>query len=162
MRRLVPSPVLSVSLLLLWLMLARSLSAGQFLLGIILALLVPLLTDALRPTPVRVRRPLVIARYVVTVAYDVMEANVQVAWGVLRWRWHRPDARFVQIPLELRDPHGLATLAMVTTIVPGTVWSEIALDRSALLLHVWDVGDETEFVARYKARYEKPLMEIFE
>jgi multicomponent K+:H+ antiporter subunit E len=46
--------------------------------------------------------------------------------------------------------------------VPGTVWSELAPDRSALLLHVWDVDEEPAFVARYKARYEKPLREIFE
>ena len=71
-------------------------------------------------------------------------------------------ARFVIIPLELRDPYGLAALAMVTTVVPGTVWSELALDRSAVMLHVWDVDDEAAFVARYKARYEKPLQEIFE
>jgi multicomponent K+:H+ antiporter subunit E len=29
-------------------------------------------------------------------------------------------------------------------------------------LHVWNVGDEGSFIARYKARYEKPLREIFE
>jgi len=51
---------------------------------------------------------------------------------------------------------------MVTTVVPGTVWSEIALDRSALMLHVWDVDEEKVFVARFKARYEEPLREIFE
>jgi multicomponent K+:H+ antiporter subunit E len=68
----------------------------------------------------------------------------------------------VVIPLELRAPVGLAALSVVTTIVPGTVWSELALDRSALLLHVWDVGDESAFVARFKARYEAPLREIFE
>jgi multicomponent K+:H+ antiporter subunit E len=68
----------------------------------------------------------------------------------------------VIVPLELRDPLGLAALSMVTTLVPGTVWSELALDRSALLLHVWDVGREDVFVARFKARYEKPLREIFE
>jgi multicomponent K+:H+ antiporter subunit E len=68
----------------------------------------------------------------------------------------------VTIPLELRDPLGLSALAIVTTVVPGTVWSELALDRSALLLHVWNVGEEQAFVARFKARYEKPLREIFE
>ena len=56
----------------------------------------------------------------------------------------------------------IAALAMVTTVVPGTVWSELALDRAAVMLHVWDVDDEAAFVARYKARYEKPLQEIFE
>ena len=85
-----------------------------------------------------------------------------VAWGVLAWRWRRPRARFVIVPLDLRDPHGLAALAMVTTVVPGTVWSEIALDCSALLLHVWDVEDEAAFVTSFKARYEAPLREIFE
>ena len=50
---------------------------------------------------------------------------------------------------------------MVTTVVPGTVWSELALDRSALLLHVFDLDDEAAFIARYKARYEHPLLEIF-
>ena len=89
-------------------------------------------------------------------------SNFEVAWGVVAWRWRRPRSRFVVIPLELRDPLGLAALAMVTTVVPGTVWSELALDRSALLLHVWDVDDESAFVARFKARYEKPLREIFE
>jgi multicomponent K+:H+ antiporter subunit E len=68
----------------------------------------------------------------------------------------------VVIPLELRDPLGLAVLAMVTTVVPGTVWSELALDRSALLLHVWDVHEKEAFVSRFKARYERPLREIFE
>lgn len=51
---------------------------------------------------------------------------------------------------------------MVTTVVPGTVWSELALDRSALLLHVWNVDREDAFVTRFKERYEQPLREIFE
>lgn len=66
------------------------------------------------------------------------------------------------MPLDLRDPLGLAALSLVTTVVPGTVWSELAPDRSALLLHVWNVGDEGMFVTRFKTRYEKPLREIFE
>ena len=40
--------------------------------------------------------------------------------------------------------------------------AELAPDRSALLLHVFDVGDEADFVAHYKSRYEHPLQEIFE
>lgn len=162
LRKLVPTPLMSASLLALWLVLARSTGAGQLLLALGLAIAVPLLTANLRPTRVRVQRPLVVARYIWTVGGDVLRSNVQVAFGVLAWRWRKPRAKFVTIPLELRDPLGLAALAMVTTVVPGTVWSEIALDRSALLLHVWDVQDEPAFVARFKARYEKPLREIFE
>lgn len=63
---------------------------------------------------------------------------------------------------HVRDQVGLAVPALVTTIVPGTVWSGLAADRSRLLLHVWDVSDEREFVRRFKTRYEQPLREIFE
>jgi multicomponent K+:H+ antiporter subunit E len=160
--RLVPAPLTSVALLALWLALARAVSAGQVLLGLLLALAVPLLTSNLRPTTVRVRRPLVVVRFILAVGRDVLQSNFEVAWGVVTWRWRRPQSRFVVVPLELRDPLGLAALSMVTTVVPGTVWSELALDRGALLLHVWDVGEEGAFVARFNARYEAPLMEIFE
>jgi multicomponent K+:H+ antiporter subunit E len=152
----------SVALFLLWLALARSISLGQIILGLIVAVGVPLLTRRLLPTGVRVQRPAVVFRFILTVGLDVVVSNAQVAWGVISWRRRRPRSRFVVVPLELRDPLGLAALAMVTTVVPGTVWSELALDRSALLLHAWDVDEEAAFVAHFKARYERPLREIFE
>jgi multicomponent K+:H+ antiporter subunit E len=161
-QRLLPTPLLSAALLALWLALAREVTLGQVLLGLTLGIVVPIATAKLRPTPVRVRRPLTVARFILRVGHDVLLSNFLVAWGVVTWSWRPSHARFVVIPLELRDPYGLAALAMVTTVVPGTVWSEIALDRSAVMLHVWDVDDEAAFVGRYKARYEKPLQEIFE
>ena len=159
--KLAPAPLLSASLFALWLALARSTSPGQILVGLVLALAVPRLTSRLRPR-VRVRRPLVVVRFILTVGSDVLLSNFQIAWDVVSLRWRRPQSRFVVVPLELREPMGLAALAMVTTVVPGTVWSELALDRSALLLHVWNVDEEAAFVARFKARYEDPLRKIFE
>lgn len=161
-QKLLPSPLLSAALFALWLVLARSASIGHAALGLTLALAVPILTSNLRPTRVSVRHPLVVTRFILRVGYDVLRSNFEVALGVVRWRWQRPRSKFVVVPLELHDPLGLTALAMVTTVVPGTVWSEIALDRCALLLHVWDVGDEGEFIAQFKARYEAPLREIFE
>lgn len=161
LRRIVPRPALSAALLAMWLVLARSTSAGNIALGAAIALLVPVLVSGFWP-PSRARHPLTILRYTLLVCVDVVHSNLVVAWGVLRWRWRRPAYRFVVIPLDLRDPVGLAVLSTVTTVVPGTVWSELALDRSAMLLHVWDAPDEAEFIARFKARYEAPLREIFE
>lgn len=162
LRKVAPAPLLSVALFALWIVLARAATPGNVLLALALAIAVPHLTSSLRLTKVRVRRPLVVVRYILTVGYDVLRSNVQVARGVLAWRWRRPESKFVIVPLELRDPLGLAALSMVTTVVPGTVWSELATDRSALLLHVWDVEEEDAFVARFKDRYERPLREIFE
>lgn len=162
LRRLLPAPWLSLALLVLWLMLARSAAPAQVVLGTILALVVPPLIGRLRLEHVRLRRPDRVLRFAVRVAFDVVASNLAVARDVLRFRTRRPAARFVVIPLELRDPAGLAMLALVTTIVPGTVWSELAVDRSSMLLHVWDVDDEASYVARFKDRYERPLREIFE
>src|SRR3546814_20786406 len=91
-------------------------------------------------------------RFLARVAFDVIASNLIVARDVLRFRTRRPAARFVVIPLELRDPAGLAMLALVTTIVPGTVWSELAVHRSSMLLQVGDVDDEATSVARFKHR----------
>jgi multicomponent K+:H+ antiporter subunit E len=157
----VPAPLTSAALFALWLALARSASAGHLVLAVGFAIVVPLLGAKLRPRA-RVRRPLAIVRFILVIGYDVVRSNVDVARGVLAWRRLRPRSRFVIVPLELRDPVGLAALSIVTTVVPGTVWSELALDRSALLLHVWDVDEEQAFVARFKDRYERPLREIFE
>ena len=55
-----------------------------------------------------------------------------------------------------------AVLAMIMCLTPGTAWGEIAFDSSTLLIHVFDVDDEAAFIAQIKARYERPLMEIFE
>lgn len=161
-KRLLPAPLLSAALFALWLALARSVAPAQMVLALVLALTIPILSTSLRLTGVRVRRPLIVVRFILTVGYDVLISNLEVASGLVAWRWRRPSSKFLVVPLDLRDPAGLAALAMVTTVVPGTVWSELAMDRSALLLHVWDVRDESAFVARFKARYEKPLKEIFE
>ena len=162
MKRWLPSPVLSAALLVGWLLLAQSISPAHWLLGGVLAVALPLLAAPMRPTPGRMRRPLVLARLIATVGADVVRSALAVGSGVLDFGKQLPRSRFVLVPLALRDPHALAALAVITAVVPGTVWCELAPDRSALLLHVFNVQDEARFIAHYKARYELPLVEIFE
>ncbi|HEX4549535.1 Na+/H+ antiporter subunit E [Pseudomonas sp.] len=162
MKRLFPAPWLSLALWALWLTLNLSLSPGNLLLGAILGFAAPLMMRKLRPKHARIRRPSTIIKLFFLVGRDVILSNLIVAWGVLNAKRRPPRSRFVKVPLDLRDAHGLATLAMICTVVPGTVWSELALDRSILLLHVWDLDDEAHFIHHFKTAYEQPLMEIFE
>ncbi|AEA69652.1 MULTISPECIES: Na+/H+ antiporter subunit E [Pseudomonas] len=162
MKRLFPAPWLSLALWLLWLVLNVSVSAGHLLLGAALGFLAPLLMRPLRPRPIRIRRPWVVLRLFLLVGRDVLVSNVAVAWGVLNAGRRPPRSRFIKVPLDLHDANGLAALSMITTVIPGTVWSELALDRSILLMHVFDLQDEASFIAHFKATYERPLMEIFQ
>ena len=162
MKRLFPAPWLSLALWMLWLVLNLSVSAGHVLLGAALGFLAPLLMRPLRPRPIRIRRPWTVLRLFLRVGFDVLASNLAVAWGVANAGRRPPRSRFVKVPLELHDANGLAALSMITTVIPGTVWSELALDRSILLMHVFDLDDEASFIAHFKATYERPLMEIFQ
>ncbi len=162
MKRIVPAPLLSLALLGLWLLLNRSVSAGNLVLGGILALAIPLLTAGLRPLPVRIRRPGTVLRLALSVMADTVQSNIAVARLLLAPGRRRHPSAFVHIPLELRDPNALAVLAIIVSIAPGTAWAELSVDRSMLMLHVLEVDDAGAIAAQIKQRYERPLMEIFE
>lgn len=162
MKLLFPAPLLSVALFVLWLLLNHSVSKGHIVLGAVLALLTPIVTRGLRPLPVRVRHPWSILKLFITVIKDTSISNFQVVRFLLFPSLRKHPAAFVHIPLELRDPNGLAVLAMIICITPGTAWAEISRDRSALLIHVLEVGDARIIIDHVKTSYERPLMEIFE
>jgi multicomponent K+:H+ antiporter subunit E len=162
MRRLLPSPLLSLGLLVLWMLLMQSTSAGTLLLGAALALFWPVVTARLMPAPVRVRKPLVMARLFAVVFLDMLRANVGVAWTVLTQRSGNIRSGFVQVPLALRDADGLAALAMIVTFTPGTAWAQLSADNRVLLLHVLTPAPGIDLAAQIKQRYERPLIEIFE
>ncbi|MBS0390943.1 MAG: Na+/H+ antiporter subunit E [Comamonadaceae bacterium] len=162
MKRMLPAPLLSLGLCVTWLLLNQSLSPGHVLLALVLGLALPLLFRGLRPQKVRVRHLGSVLRLCFMVMVDTTLSNIAVLRFLLLpgQRRHAPD--FVKIPLELRDPNGLAVLAMIVCITPGTVWAELSLDRSLLMLHVLEVEDAQAIVQHVKTRYERPLMEIFE
>ena len=162
MKRWLPAPFLSAALLALWLLLNQSVSASHVLIGTLAALILPRLTAPLRPAAGAMRRPRAAFRLIGAVVIDVVRSALDVASGVLAAKRRPPRARFIVVPIDVRDVHALATLALITTIVPGTVWSELAPDGSRLLLHVFDSADDATFIEHYKARYEQPLREIFE
>jgi len=162
MKRLLPAPWLSLGIFGGWLLLIQSLQPAQLLLAAAVAVIMPPLMAPLRPAPGPLRHWGVLALLILRVGRDVTGSAVQVAFGVLRSRRHPPRGTFVLVPLDLRDTHALAGLAMITAVIPGTVWSELAPDHSALLLHVFDLHDEAAFIAHFKKDYEQPLQEIFE
>lgn len=162
MKRWMPSPPLSLALFAVWVLLNQSLDAATLLLAALLAVVVPLITRSLRPAQVHMRRPGLALQLTGRVMLDLVVSAWTVARLLLTRRTERIDAAFVHVPLDMRDPNGLAVLAMILCLTPGTAWGEVSFDRSMLLIHVFDLDDEAAFIAQIKERYERPLMEIFE
>lgn len=158
--RLLPAPFVSALLLALWLLLNQSLDASAWLIGALLGIAIPAAVAPLRPVATRVRAPRVALRLLFVVLADVARTNWQVARGVLRGT--PPRGKFIVIPLDLHEPSGLAVLAVIMCLTPDTLWAELSLDRKRLMIHVFDLHDEAAYIAEVKARYEQPLMEIFQ
>lgn len=161
MSRLLPYPLLTALLLLMWLLLT-SFSVGQFLLGGVVALGASRTMAALEPSKPRLRRWQLLPKLLGIVTLDILQSNIAVAGIILRGGGRDRKSGFVAIPLELRDKTGLALLACIVTSTPGTAWVEYAHDTGVLLIHVLDLVDEAAWVSLIKQRYEHPLREIFE
>jgi len=161
-RRLIPSPPLSAALFTIWLLLNQTLHPATLLSAVVLAIVVPLLTRSLRPASVKMRKPRVALRLLTIVLRDMVRSAWMVAKELLTRRNADINSSFLRVPLTVRDPNALAVLAMIVCLTPGTAWAELSLDRSVLLLHVFELKNEQGMIEMIKTRYEKPLMEIFE
>jgi multicomponent K+:H+ antiporter subunit E len=162
MRRFLPHPLLSLAVLAMWLVLQSSLAPGVLFMGVVLALLAPLPMRTLEPKRPKVGAPMQMIALAGLVVKDVIRSNYAVASILLGRRRHDRVSGFVRIRLELRSRYGLATLAIIQTATPGTLWVQYDAATGSLLLHVLDLVDEEDWRRLVKDRYECRLMEIFE
>lgn len=154
--------VLAILLVVSWLMLNATLSLGQLLLGVALAIGLLLLASSVRPVRPRLRRPHLLLPLLAVVVVDVIRSNIGVARVILGWTGRRQvHSGFVDVPLELRDPHALALLSAIVTATPGTAWAGVSPDGSTLTLHVLDLQDPAHWIRTIKDHYERPLLRIF-
>lgn len=159
--RLVPQPIMTLMILGLWMVLASSPSLGNLLLGTILGLAIPWLTQSFWPGRPRVVRPLRGVLLFVRVVGDILIANWQVARLVIG-PLERLRPAFVEIPIEIDDPFIATLLGSIVSLTPGTVSIEIDRERRILMVHALDVEDKSETIAKIKSRYEAPLKKIFQ
>ena len=161
MRRILPHPLLSALLFLLWLLLVNSVSPGHLLLGLLLGWLIPLVTARFWDARVRVRRPRVLLRLIGTVLKDILVANIVVAALVVGpSRRIRPG--FIPMQVRLTSDIGVSLLVNIITLTPGTLSAELSADRRVLLIHALQADDPERILAEIRERYEQPLLEVLE
>lgn len=163
MKRWLPSPLLSICLLLMWLMLNQSMEPAHWLMGGVLGIAAPMLARPLQPHGyARIARPLVLFRLLWLSLIEIVRSCFNVSQIILFRRAEGVNSQFIRIPLDLHSPHGLALLSCLINSTPGTVWVEILPDTHELLLHVFDLHDEQWWIKTIKTHYEQPIIEVFE
>jgi len=161
MRRLLPHPLLTVTLAILWLLLVNQLSAGHVVLGALLGWLIPFTTSSFWPEQIRIRHPLTLLRFLGVFVIDIVRGSFLVAYLILRGP-ARLRPVFVAVPLALRTDLAISLLANTISLTPGTVSAKLSADKRTLIVHTIDTGDAAALVAEIKQRYETPLKKIFE
>jgi multicomponent K+:H+ antiporter subunit E len=147
-------------LLAVWLLVNQSASPGHVILACTLAVVGAWALVAVEFPKAAVRRLSAALRLGCLVLADIVRSNIAVARIVLGLA-PPPNASFVHIPLELRSPYALATLACIITSTPGTVWADFDPESRILVIHVLDLVDESDWVHTIGRRYQGPLLEIF-
>jgi multicomponent K+:H+ antiporter subunit E len=151
------------TLLALWLILNESLAPGHLLLGAAIALGGVAVYHRLQPAANRIRnRPGATLSLLGLVFADIVRSNLAVARIVLGLSAARRTASFLELPLELRHPAGLAVVACIVTATPGTCWVRYDSESNVVTIHVLDLVDEEHWIRLFKQRYERRLLEIFE
>ena len=155
-----PYPLLWLSLVAMWLLLNNSLGPGQVLLGMLVATLACGTVARLEPPKARLRKIGTIIKLIGLAVADVVQSNIAVMRLILSGR--EPRSVFVTVPLDLKDPNGLAVLACIVTATPGSAWIHYDSMRESVTIHVLDTEDAAAWNAALKRNYEQRLLEIFQ
>lgn len=159
-------PMLNFLLAILWCLLVETFTLGTFLVGWLFGAGVLWFSRRIsgeHTVPLRywlqARKALALAKLLIFFFSEMVVANVQVAWIILRPRL-RVQPALMRLPIELERDLSIATLAGMISLTPGTLTVDVSEDRRTLLIHCLNV-DDTEATKQFiKQRFERPLREL--
>ena len=159
---LLPHPFLTLVLAAVWILLQNEFSAGMAVFGVILGIILPRMTSIWWPDTPKGFRLGKMATYSMMVLWDILVANIEVAWIVLSVPNAKLKPAWIAIPLDLRQPEAITLLAGTITLTPGTVSADLSDEGHSLLVHALDAADPDAVRDEIKDRYERRLLEIFQ
>ncbi|THV16867.1 Na+/H+ antiporter subunit E [Rhizobium rhizophilum] len=158
---MIPHPLLSLSLLVMWLLL-NAFTLGHLILGSVVAIFGGWAMASLRPDKPRMKKWYLLPKLFWLVFADIIRSNIAVALLIIRGKRQKHTSGFITVPLEIAHPTALAIMAVILTSTPGSAWLAYDGRRKTVLIHVLDLIDEEQWVRNIKHRYERLLLEIIE
>ncbi len=90
---------------------------------------------------------------------ELWKANIRVAMDIVRIH-PRISPAIVAVPLDLKTPWAITTLANLITLTPGTLSLDLNDDSTVIFIHTMylDNNDKAAFVAEIKNGFEARLL----
>ncbi|WP_128254106.1 Na+/H+ antiporter subunit E [Falsirhodobacter deserti] len=158
MKRIIPHPILTLVLLVMWLILTQF-TLGQAILGTAVALVAARALAALEPQTIRIRRWSPIPGLFYTFVVDILWSNVKVGRAIMSRT--TPPSGLIEVELDTRDRNILAIISVVIAAAPGTAWLGWNPGNQTLLLHLLDIEEGEIWEETLKKSYLGRLKEIF-
>jgi multicomponent K+:H+ antiporter subunit E len=161
MSRVIPYPLISFLLLMMWLLLTRF-SLGYLVLGSLIAIGAGKAVESLHPETPILRGWRSLPRLIWVLFKDIIRSNIAVTRLILSEGWSGRRSGIIDVPLSLHSETALAVLAVILTATPGTAWLEYTSDSGTLTLHIFDAAEAESYLDMILKTYEPLLKEIFE
>lgn len=155
------SLTLTLWLTVLWVLVFTSVEPMVLVSGVLVALAIQWLFPLPHITHTWRVRPVALAVLVARFLWDLLVAGAQVSWVVVRGR--SPRNAWVRVRLRSGDPVHMTIIAGMTSLVPGSVVTDVLVEEHRLDLHILDVdaqGGEAGVVASVLAQEQRLLAAI--
>ena len=154
-------PGVFVVLALAWVAVTGEVSLGNLLEGAVLAALLLALLRFRRGRGFRLSKAPKALGLLLYFLKELLLANAAVARSVLSPASSLTPG-IVAVPLDLTSDAGIATLANLITLTPGTLSIDVSEDRRTLFVHALHVGDSETFRREVKEGFERRVKEVCE
>lgn len=149
----------NIALAVLWMSLQGEFSSTNLIVGFILGYLVILACRPALPRSSYTRKVWQTIKLIAYLLRDMLVANAQIAWRVLKPRLDIQPA-MIAVPLRARTDLEITLLADLITLTPGTLSIDLSPDHATLYVHVMDLRDPEQFVQKRVRGLEQRVLEV--
>ncbi|GAB3015677.1 Na+/H+ antiporter subunit E [Niabella terrae] len=143
----------------IWVALTGSLTYTGFLFGFILGFIVLWIMNRAEEDRRYFYRLPKIFTFVLYFLYEIIKANIQVAYDVITPRYFFKPG-IVRYPMNARTDFEINVLSTLISLTPGTLIIDVSKDKKVVYIHVMYLTNAKSFVNNLKTGLERRLLEI--
>lgn len=145
--------------MLMWVFLTGSYEVSSFTFGFLIGFIIMWLIGSHKGSNKYVKILPRIVSFIFYFLYEVIVANVQVAYEVMTPNLYVKPG-IIKIPLDVETNVEISILANLITLTPGTLSIDVSDDKKVLYVHSMYVTDRDKFVHDIKNGFERRILLI--